>query len=101
DNLTFDGSSIKGFTPQDESDLRLKIDWATFRWLPSDVFGAGKVMVFSNVCNDDGSYYEGDFRGQLAQLTAELFDKEGMSVNVAPEIEGFLFKGEKAEQMFD
>ena len=28
DNLTFDGSSIRGFTAQRESDLRLGIDWA-------------------------------------------------------------------------
>src|SRR3989338_1285596 len=27
DNLTFDGSSIKGFTAQSQSDLRLKVDW--------------------------------------------------------------------------
>src|SRR3989339_2195846 len=32
DNLTFDGSSIHGFTVQKESDLRLTIDWTTFRW---------------------------------------------------------------------
>src|SRR6187399_2696828 len=28
DNLTFDGSSIRGFSRQAESDLRLAIDWA-------------------------------------------------------------------------
>src|SRR6202034_1441609 len=27
DNLTFDGSSMRGFTAQRESDLRLGIDW--------------------------------------------------------------------------
>src|SRR5437016_1562886 len=27
DNLTFDGSSIRGFSAQQESDLRLNIDW--------------------------------------------------------------------------
>src|SRR6186997_2511145 len=30
DNLTFDGSSVRGFTVQSESDLRLAIDWAAF-----------------------------------------------------------------------
>jgi len=30
DNLTFDGSSIRGFTPQRESDLRLSLDWSGF-----------------------------------------------------------------------
>ncbi|MBS2033583.1 glutamine synthetase beta-grasp domain-containing protein, partial [bacterium] len=46
DNLTFDGSSIRGFSVVSESDLRLAIDWGSFRWLPSDVFGPGKVIVF-------------------------------------------------------
>ena len=39
DNLTFDGSSIRGFTAQRESDLRLGMDWGSFYWGPSDVFG--------------------------------------------------------------
>ena len=30
DNLTFDGSSIRGFTAQRESDLRLAVDWSAF-----------------------------------------------------------------------
>jgi len=28
-NLTFDGSSIRGFTAQHESDLRLDVDWSS------------------------------------------------------------------------
>ncbi len=32
DNLTFDGSSIRGFTAQRESDLRLGVDWSAFYW---------------------------------------------------------------------
>ena len=38
DNLTFDGSSIRGFTAQRESDLRLGIDWASF------LLGAGRLL---------------------------------------------------------
>src|SRR6185437_8878202 len=41
DNLTFDGSSVRGFTRQQESDLRLGIDWSAFYWLPADTFAAG------------------------------------------------------------
>lgn len=100
ENLTFDGSSIKGFTPQNESDLRLKMDWTSFRWLPSDLFGAGKVLLFANVCDIDGSLYVSDFRSKLYELGSELQEK-GIVVNVAPEVEGFLFKGVKAEQVFD
>src|SRR5215213_7357821 len=54
DNLTFDGSSIRGFSQQHESDLRLAIDWPAFYWLPADVFGPGKVLVFSEVNDRDG-----------------------------------------------
>src|SRR3981081_1518083 len=32
DNMTFDGSSIRGFTAQRESDLRLGIDWSAVHW---------------------------------------------------------------------
>ena len=55
DNLTFDGSSIRGFTAQKESDLRLGIDWSAFYWPPADYFGAGKVLVFGEVLDKDGT----------------------------------------------
>ena len=58
DNLTFDGSSIRGFSAQKESDLRLGIDWGSVFWLPSDVFGPGKVIIFSTVLNRDKTLYE-------------------------------------------
>ncbi|MFH1284054.1 MAG: glutamine synthetase family protein [Candidatus Peregrinibacteria bacterium] len=101
DNLTFDGSSIKGFTMQAESDLRLKVDWTTFRWVPADLFGPGKVLVFANVCDKDSSLYVSDFRSGLYRLCDELKSECGITVNIAPEIEGFLFRGFKAEQNFD
>lgn len=100
DNLTFDGSSVRGFSELGDSDLRLKADWTTFKWLPADLFGPGKVLVFGNVCNGDGSLYASDFRANLSSLSAEL-RAQGVVVNVAPEVEGFIFKGEFAEQIFD
>src|SRR6187431_3031710 len=60
DNLTFDGSSIRGFSAQAESDLRLNLDWHAFYWLPADIFGPGKVLVFGAVLNRDGSPYPAD-----------------------------------------
>src|SRR6201998_2354832 len=65
DNLTFDGSSIRGFTAQRESDLRLYIDWSSFYWGPADIFGPGKVLVFGEVISKDGKHYEADMRGVL------------------------------------
>ena len=65
DNLTFDGSSIRGFTAQRESDLRLGIDWSAFYWAPVGLFGTGKVLVFGEVIDKDGSPYAADMRGVL------------------------------------
>src|SRR6476659_2598795 len=65
DNLTFDGSSIRGFTAQRESDLRLAMDWRSFYWAPADVFGNGKVMVFGDVIDKDGGAYNADMRAVL------------------------------------
>ncbi len=100
DNLTFDGSSIRGFTAQRESDLRLGIDWAAFYWPPADVFGAGKVLVFGEVIDKQGKPYTGDLRGVLKSFAQELFDREGYTLNAANEIEGFLFQGRDAERNF-
>src|SRR5271154_7061272 len=100
DNLTFDGSSIRGFTAQRESDLRLGIDWSAFYWGPADVFGAGKVLVFGGVIDKNGGTASGDIRGVLKQFSQEMFDKHGYTLNAANEIEGFLFEGIDAERSF-
>ncbi|OGG63210.1 glutamine synthetase [Candidatus Kaiserbacteria bacterium RIFCSPHIGHO2_02_FULL_59_21] len=99
-NLTFDGSSIRGFTPQHESDLRLEVDWASIRYMPSDVFGPGKVIFFASVMNRDRTPYISDFRGRLKGYTAELKKKEGLTAYAAPEIEGFVVDGANAEQKY-
>ncbi len=101
DNLTFDGSSIRGFSAQKESDLRLGIDWGSIFWLPSDVFGPGKVILFGTVLNRDKTSYESDFRTRLAELAKELQKTRGITANVAGEVEGFLVKGLSAEQAYN
>src|SRR3954469_4320061 len=80
DNLTFDGSSIRGFTAQRESDLRLGIDWSAFYWAPADYFGAGKVLVFGDVIDKDGSPYAGDIRGVLKGFAEAQNKKEGYTL---------------------
>ena len=99
DNLTFDGSSIRGFSRQAESDLRLQVDWPAFYCLPADVFGPGKVLVFGDVCDQDGTPYVADLRARLKGLAAQLRKKD-MVAHVANEIEGFIFKGRDAERRY-
>ncbi len=100
DNLTFDGSSIRGFTAQRESDLRLGLDWSAFYWTPADIFGSGKCLVFGEVIDKNGSHYAGDIRGVLKNFSNEMFAKNGYTLNAANEIEGFLFEGIDAERNF-
>ncbi len=100
DNLTFDGSSIRGFTSQRESDLRLVLDWSAFYWAPADVFGSGKVLVFADVIGRDGSPFAADIRGRLKQLSTRYYEGNGYTLNAANEIEGFLFEGLDAERRY-
>ena len=100
DNLTFDGSSIRGFTAQRESDLRLGIDWGAFYWAPADVFGPGKVLAFGEVIDKNGEPYTADIRSVLKLFATEQFKKKGYTLNAANEIEGFLFNGPDAERRY-
>ena len=100
DNLTFDGSSIRGFTAQRESDLRLGIDWSAFCWAPADVFGPGKVLIFGDVIDKNGEPYAADIRGVLKKFSEQLYAEKGYTLNAANEIEGFLFQGADAERRY-
>ncbi|HLH02872.1 MAG TPA: glutamine synthetase family protein [Bryobacteraceae bacterium] len=100
ENLTFDGSSIRGFTAQRESDLRLGIDWPAFYWAPSDIFGPGKVLVFGQVIDKDGKPYSADMRSVLHEFADRMYRDNKFTLNAANEIEGFLFKGPDAERRF-
>lgn len=99
-NLTFDGSSIRGFSAQHESDLRLEIDWSSIRYLPSDIFGPGKVIFFASVLNRDRTPYQSDFRGQLKLYSNQIKKKQGLTAYASAEIEGFLVDGVYAEQNY-
>jgi glutamine synthetase len=100
DNLTFDGSSIRGFTAQRESDLRLFLDWSAFYWVPADFFGTGKVLVFGDVIDKGGEPFAADIRGILKAYSDEQFKKNGYTLNAANEIEGFVFAGVDAEKHY-
>ncbi|MBI5127034.1 glutamine synthetase [Candidatus Roizmanbacteria bacterium] len=101
DNLTFDGSSIRGFSRQAESDLRLRVDWRAFWWLPSDVFGPGKVLMMADIYSQKDEPYEMDSRGLLKSYAKKLKSEKGYTIYTSNEVEGFLVKGEDAEKNFN
>ena len=95
DNLTFDGSSIRGFTAQRESDLRLGIDWSCF------LLGAGGYIWSRQSAGVRGCHRQGrqTLCGRYPRCVEEfrrrgLHEKKGYTLNAANEIEGFLFQGE-------
>jgi glutamine synthetase len=100
EQLTFDGSSINGFSRIAESDLRLGIDWRAFYWMPADVFGPGKVLVFGHVLGQNGDPYEADFRGRLFHFTEQLVTEKGIVAQISAETEGFLFANRDAERQY-
>src|SRR5688500_10031190 len=96
DNLTFDGSSIRGFSQQAESDLRLGIDWPAMYFLPSDIFGPGKVLVFADVLEKDGTPYVADMRLKLKAWAEKQCAKDGSGFTAPHDSAGLLFRGRDA-----
>ncbi len=88
--ITFDGASIEGFVPIENSDLFLHPDLDTFciiPWRPQH----GKVARFiCDIYYGDGTPFEGDPRHILKQVVGEA-QKMGYSLEVGPECEFFLF----------
>jgi glutamine synthetase len=68
--------------------------------LPSDVFGPGKVLVFGEVLERDGSAYRADMRAKLKAFTNAKYAENGTTFYASNEVEGIVFKGSHAEQAY-
>jgi glutamine synthetase len=89
--MTFDGSSIDGFSRIQESDVLARPDLTTFQLLPWYDEGAGVARVFCDIYNIDGSPFEGCPRQQLRRVLGGARE-QGYTFFVAPEIEYFYFE---------
>ncbi len=91
--VSFDGSSIEGFTRREESDMRARPDPSTFRLLPWRRDDQGAIgALFCDIVRPDGTPYEGDPRYVLRRTLARAA-KLGYSFYVGPELEYFYFRG--------
>jgi glutamine synthetase len=88
--MTFDGSSIDGFSRVRESDVLARPDLTTFQLLPWYDEGAGIARVFCDIVNIDGTPFDGCPRQQLRRVL-ERAHAQGYTFFVAPEVEYFYF----------
>ncbi|HET9544007.1 MAG TPA: type I glutamate--ammonia ligase [Gaiellaceae bacterium] len=99
DGMGFDGSSITGFNPIEESDMVAIPDPKTFQLMPN-----GDVKVARMICDvvtPDGKPYDGDpryvLRRAIERMKAMGFD----TFNVGPELEYFLFEDDQGTKPLD
>lgn len=90
DGMSFDGSSIDGYSRVQESDVLAIPDANTFEVLPwVDAKGA-EARVFCDIARLDGTPFDGDPR-QVLRRNLESARKKGYSFYIAPDIEYFYF----------
>lgn len=103
--ITFDGSSIDGFTRIEESDMLLHPDlstWLIFPWGSEH----GKVArLICDIYTTDGKPFAGDPRVNLQRIIKKMHDMGYTNFNIGPEPEFFLFntdeKGQPTLQLND
>lgn len=90
DGMSFDGSSIDGYSRVQESDVLAIPDANTFEVLPwVDPKGA-EARVFCDIARLDGTPFDGDPR-QVLRRNLDHAQKKGYSFYIAPDIEYFYF----------
>ncbi|MEI8241102.1 MAG: glutamine synthetase family protein, partial [Actinomycetota bacterium] len=88
DGMTFDGSSIDGFSRIQEADVIAIPDPNTFEVLPWG--DPREARVFCDIHNLDGTTFDGDPR-QVLRRNLDKARQQGFEMLVAPDIEFFYF----------
>ena len=90
DGMTFDGSSIDGFSRIQESDVLAIPDPNTFVTLPWSDAKAPEARIFCDIHNLDGTPFGGDPR-QVLRRNLQHARAKGFDFLIAPDIEFFYF----------
>ena len=88
--MTFDGSSIDGFSRIQEADVLAVPDPNTFEVLPWGDQKAVEARVFCDIHNLDGTPFEGDPR-QVLRRNLQRAHELGFTFMIAPDVEFFYF----------
>src|SRR6187200_203170 len=87
--MGFDGSSITGFNPIEESDMIAMPDPATFAalpWRPEDLNGGGVGRMFADILTPEREPYEGDPRHVLRRAIRRANEMGFEHFFVGPEL---------------
>ena len=90
DGMTFDGSSIDGFSRVQESDVLAIPDPNTFEMLPWGDSKAPEARVFCDIHHLDGTPFGGDPR-QVLRRNLQRAREKGFTFFIAPDMEFFYF----------
>src|SRR3954468_15557049 len=90
EGMTFDGSSIDGFSRVQESDVLAMPDPNSFELLPWADTTAPEARMFCDIGNLDSTPFEGDPR-QVLRRNLDKARERGFTFYVAPELEFFYF----------
>jgi hypothetical protein len=90
EGMTFDGSSIDGFSRVQEADVLARPDPNSFELLPWADPHAPEARMFCDIFHLDGAPFEGDPR-QVLRRNLDRAHERGFTFFVAPEMEFFLF----------
>src|SRR5689334_20895333 len=93
--MGFDGSSITGFNPIEESDMIAMPDPSSFAILPWRPEENATARMFCDVQIPGGQPYEGDPRWILRRALKRAEDMGFDAYNIGPELEFFYFKDAK------
>jgi glutamine synthetase len=101
DGMGFDGSSITGFNPIEESDMVAIPDPKTFALMPAAENETTVARMICDVVTPDGRPYEGDPRYVLRRALERMRSLGFDTFNVGPELEYFLFKSSDVTETLD
>src|SRR5690606_14022484 len=99
EGMTFDGSTIEGYSRIQESDMLAKPDPNTFELLPGSDGDAAVARMFCDIQLFSGEPFDGDPR-YVMKRNLERAREKGFTFFVGPEMEFFYFKtGKKIEPL--
>ena len=99
--MGFDGSSITGFNPIEESDMIAMPDPSTFATLPWRPVEQGVARMFCDIVTPERTPYEGDPRYVLRRAVQRAEEMGFDHYNVGPELEYFYFRDSKSTEVLD